>query len=566
MATMRWRVGTMLLRRGGMTWSLRAKCGKIRSFSARLTALAIAMVLGYALVFALVCSVAQVERASVPVVVEISNVVVCESSIPFKAGMLSAMIPYVLSLWFFLALLKNKELVPSFCSTEYRRMLAILTVMFVLTLSINLLGMTRYWWGRLIYINMVLALYGVGYYCLCGRTVRDFVLRRHDADDKIISQVYDFIIPTTFRDMLASELQRNFLFNMFSKWMRHIAQPVYLGQEMNIGLPAPLVPENWVPSRFSPLIGTPAPVAETKHLIFPHKLILLFESIAIYQKPLDAIGLDTHQQDPDEIPAMFDALDEFLGLHDNLPGQEYAIIPGSNAADHLSAVHQQLDRERYGNWFVRALYRMEARLANIKCSMRLCGRSSRNTRYSNPGSTRKSMASMIIMNFIKNTCTQATKQAMLHNIALHPTDAAALKDAAARLPVVASTDEWYNANCSMEIDQAEVPPFFAELHCYLMHILDYYYSLFIAQGPVVSQFTQLSRVQDALVANSDGLIDPADTEDPYGAENDGGLIPISATEPPADFAGASRRADKAPYDRNHDTDLEMIYVTSFTDD
>lgn len=469
-----WNRGNMLMRRFGCAWRLRPMLSlKVRSVSGRIMGITTGALLGFIVLFLLLCFAAQTNHASSPMVGANTTVILCESRLDFKFATVLVMISYVALCWVLLLLLRSYRMVPRFCASEYMRMLGLLTGLFFLTLVINFFGATRYYWGRFVYIELMLLLYTIAWYCLCGRAWKD-VLRRHRLSDKqILWQLGDYSEPKTFCDIFTNEMQREFLYRDFAAWMITTAQPAFVPNNMRLGDAVVDAGRNmWDHAEVMPLHGSSPELASTHFLVFPNRLLLLFEDAAKYIR--DENGQEV-------LPARL--------------RQDYARGIGESETDRLS---RTLDEERYSTGLSRLF--ITARRSLSKLFRREDqGGGGESARYQPEHYNRVFHASDAIRkNFLHARQTFPEQEHLARQLAAAPHNADLLVQVGATLPTVSCTDQWFNTHM-MDAQRQEDPEFFRYVYLYLIGLFDrYYFPLFMRNDRAKRKLSEIKKTGEQL--------------------------------------------------------------------
>lgn len=505
-----WSRGNRLLQRFGCTWRFGVPSfGRTTKPSSKLQGMTLGFIAAYASIALALCICAQYMHASQPHQGANKSVWVCESSLAFKFAATMAMVSFVALSWAQLWILRysksNKKLghlslVPQFCSADYLKMMVMLTAVFVVTAVINVFGATRYYWGRFFYLELVLALYLLAYYGMCGRVWKD-VLRGHRlSDDQISWQLGEFTIPKSFHDILNDPLQREFMYRDFSKWMVHVAQPAFVPVSLRLGTPESARHECWVGTEMMPLHGSSPAVADTHFLVFPNKLLLLFEATARYMR--------TERS----------ADGSLAGGEEVLPARLTQDHRRNIPADQFDRLARDMDEERCAHGFSGWLRRTRNRLLAM-CRRRPDDRPYRPERFERAGHASDTIA----QHFLHTQLSHMEQAEYARHIASKPNDHAQLVFVSKALPTLSCSDDWFN-NQLMDAHAQESPEFFRGVFQYLCELFDrYYFPQFMKHERVVTKIADITRTRTALedAAHDEAV---AEAQNPFVLDGeDGGL-------------------------------------------
>lgn len=495
--------GEMLLRRLGCAWNCSlSSLRKPKTVATKAMFLTCALIAGYVLVFVLLCSLAQSQGASKPVKVVTAHVELCISRLDFKFSMALAMCSYVALSWVQLLFLRRESVVPRFCSREYLNMLAMLTAMFVVTLMVNILGMTRYYWGRFIYVLLVLALYAVTFYCMSGRVWRDVFGRQRRSDKQIMWQLSEFSIPRTFRDMFSNEMQCEFLYRDFSNWMIKYAPPAFVPTMLRLGSPDSRLEESWERAEILPLHGSTVGTASSHYLVFPRQLIVLFEAVAYnLRKESGEVLLPLHLTQS-----------HAMGL----------------AQDDYSRLVQEANASASKSWLTRTAARIGRLFSRLSSKTSIGGGAGDDDADNLPPRFRSEIidrTDVIWKHFLHTNMTYEQQERTMRKIVQFPNDQELLDSHIKALPTLSCDQPWFREHLT-DAHSHENSIFFREVYAFMIHLFDhYYFPQFMKHERVERKMTEISETNQAL---SKALKE----EEPFSGEHDEGLSKGDDYEPP----------------------------------
>lgn len=492
--------GEMLLRRLGCAWNCSlSSLRKPKSVATKAIFLTCGLIVGYVLIFVLLCSLAQIQEASKPVKVTTAHVELCISRLDFKFSMALGMCSYVALSWVQLLFLRRESVVPRFCSREYLNMLAMLTAMFVVTLLVNILGMTRYYWGRFIYVLLVLALYAVTFYCMSGRVWKDVFGMQRRSDKQIMWQLSEFSIPRTFRDMFSNEMQCEFLYRDFSNWMVKHAPPAFVPTMLRLGSPDSRLEEAWERAEILPLHGSTIGTTSSHYLVFPRQLILLFEAVAYnLRKESGEVLLPLHLTQS-----------HAMGL----------------AQDDYSRLAQEANASASKSWVTRMTARLGRLFSRLSSKGATPGDEDADDLPPRFRSEIIDRTDVIWKHFLHTNMNYEQQERTMRKIVQYPNDQELLDSHMKALPTLSCDQPWFREHLT-DAHSHENSVFFREVYAFMVHLFDhYYFPQFMKHERVERKMTEISETNQALAK-------ALKEEEPFSGEHDEGLSKGDDYEPP----------------------------------
>lgn len=123
----------------------------------------------------------------------------------YKIGVISILALFLLFLWLLFLRLKLGWRIPFFNAQSYQRVLIVMTLTLVTLIFFNMFGLETFWWGRFIYVNLLMGLYVYGPIQMIGGSTIDLIKRSDRVDRLIRLQIKVRDLPSSFHEIISTE-------------------------------------------------------------------------------------------------------------------------------------------------------------------------------------------------------------------------------------------------------------------------------------------------------------------------------------------------------------------------
>lgn len=113
-----------------------------------------------------------------------------------------ALMTFAAFLWVLYLRLQKGQKIPLFMATNYRNIIVATTLVLLALLIMNVLGLISFWWGRSLYLNVLMFLYTFCLFQLIGRSLWDLVRNTRDYDNEIYCNMQELRMPVSVGDVL----------------------------------------------------------------------------------------------------------------------------------------------------------------------------------------------------------------------------------------------------------------------------------------------------------------------------------------------------------------------------
>ena len=117
-----------------------------------------------------------------------------------------ALLTFAAFLWVLYLRLQMGQKIPLFMATNYRNIIVATTLVLLALLFMNVLGLISFWWGRSLYLNVLMFLYAFCLFQLIGRSLWDLMRNSRAYDNEIYCNMKELRMPVSVSDVLANSM------------------------------------------------------------------------------------------------------------------------------------------------------------------------------------------------------------------------------------------------------------------------------------------------------------------------------------------------------------------------